>query len=67
MKEEGQKPLSSRERQEALRARRAMLGYTEVRGIYMPPELHGDLKALARDLVAKLERLRARHQASPDS
>jgi hypothetical protein len=58
---------STRERQEALRARRAMLGYTEVRGIYMPPELHADLKALARDLTDKLERLRAKRQASEPS
>lgn len=55
---------TTQQRQEALRARRAMLGYIEVRGVYMPPELHADLKALARDLVAKLERLRAQRQAS---
>jgi hypothetical protein len=55
---------TTRERQEALRARRAMLGYTEVRGIYLPPELHADLKALARAMTDKLERARARRQAS---
>lgn len=38
------------ERQEALRARRAMLGMTEVRGIYLPPELHAELKAYAKKL-----------------
>lgn len=41
---------STKERQEALRARRAMLGMTEVRGIYLPPELHTELKAHAKKL-----------------
>lgn len=47
---------TTKERQEALRARRAMLGLTEVRGLYLPPELHADIKALARAMVEKLER-----------
>lgn len=42
---------SSREKQEAFRARQAMLGMTEVRGIYLPPAMHADLKAYARKLV----------------
>jgi hypothetical protein len=42
---------SNKERQEALRARRAMLGMTEVRGIYLPPELHAALKAHAKKLM----------------
>jgi hypothetical protein len=42
---------SSREKQEAFRARKAMLGLTEVRGIYLPPELHAALKAEALKLL----------------
>jgi len=41
------------ERQESLRARRAMLGTTEVRGIYLPPEMHAALKEYARKLVKR--------------
>lgn len=41
---------STQERQEALRAKRAMLGMTEVRGIYLPPDLHAELKAFAQKL-----------------
>lgn len=44
---------STAERQKALRERRALLGLAEVRGIYLPPELHAKLKALASDLLAK--------------
>lgn len=47
---------STRERQEALRAKRAMLGMTEVRGIYLPPELHAAIKAEARRLLKIHER-----------
>lgn len=50
MKEEGQPPLSNRERQEALRARRAMLGQTEVRGIYLHPDDHAAVKRYAKRL-----------------
>lgn len=40
------------ERQEAFRARRAMLeGATEVRGIYLRPELHSMLKQIAKQLA----------------
>lgn len=46
-----------RERQEALRARREMLGMTEVRGIYLPPMLHAELKAHARKLAKKAKPL----------
>lgn len=53
MKEEGQQPLSNRERQEALRARRLMLGMTEVRGIYLHPDQHAELKAYAKKLAKK--------------
>lgn len=38
------------ERQRLYRERKAQAGETEVRGIYLPPELHKSLKALARDL-----------------
>jgi hypothetical protein len=38
------------QRQADLRARRAMLGLTEVRGIYLPPELHKTLREMARKL-----------------
>jgi hypothetical protein len=44
---------TGKERQEALRARRAMLGQTEVRGIYLPPALHQKLKQLAAALSGK--------------
>lgn len=45
--------LSSKEKQEAFRARNAMLGMTEVRGIFLPPALHHELKKLARELARK--------------
>jgi hypothetical protein len=45
-------PQSSKEKQEAFRARQAMLGHTEVRGIFLPPELHAALKEYAKRLVA---------------
>lgn len=57
---------TSKERQEALRARRAMLGYTEVRGVYLPPELHAELKSLARLWAERLERARAKDQAASE-
>lgn len=57
---------TTQERQEALRARRLMLGQTEVRGIYLPPELHADLKALARLWAERLERARAKDQAASE-
>ena len=44
---------STKERQEALRARRAIEGKTEVRGIYLPLDLHAELKAMAKKLSAK--------------
>jgi hypothetical protein len=53
VKEEGQQPLSNRERQEALRARRAMLGMTEVRGIYLHPDDHAKLKRYAKRLQSQ--------------
>lgn len=47
-------PQTSKEKQEAFRARNAMLGKTEVRGIFLPPELHAELKRLAQKLSAKI-------------
>jgi hypothetical protein len=47
---------TTRERQEALRARRAMLGLAEVRGIYLPPAMHADLKRLAEALQRRASR-----------
>lgn len=45
-------PQSSKEKQESFRARNAMLGLTEVRGIYLPPELHAKLKEAAKAMLA---------------
>lgn len=44
---------TNKERQEALRIRRAMLGMTEVRGVYLPPSLHAELKAYAKRLLKR--------------
>ena len=41
------------QRQETLRAKREMLGMTEVRGIYLPPALHAELKRLAKILLTR--------------
>jgi hypothetical protein len=49
-------PLSSKEKQEAFRARNAMLGMTEVRGVFLPPALHAALKEEARKLLARRSR-----------
>jgi hypothetical protein len=46
-------PLTSKEKQEAYRARQAMLGHKEVRGVFLPPELHAELRQFARALLAK--------------
>jgi hypothetical protein len=48
-------PQSTKERQEALRARRLMLGMTEVRGIFLPPELHAELKKEAARLRKRID------------
>lgn len=49
-------PQSSKEKQEAFRARNALLGLSEVRGIYLPPALHAALKEEARKLLARHSR-----------
>ena len=41
------------ERQEALRSKREMLGLLEVRGIYLPKQLHPELKKLAERLAKR--------------
>lgn len=46
-------PQTSKEKQKAFRARQAMLGHTEVRGIYAPPSLHAAIKEAARKIVEK--------------
>jgi hypothetical protein len=56
---------TTRERQEALRARRAMLGMTEVRGVYLHPADHARLKRFAKRLQA--QHLKRIAQALPDS
>lgn len=44
---------TSKEKQEAFRARQAMLGRKEVRGIYLPESLHQALKDYAARLLAQ--------------
>ena len=43
---------STAERQADHRARMALMGYSEVRGIYLPPPLHKMLRDRARRLLA---------------
>jgi galactose-1-phosphate uridylyltransferase len=47
-------PLSNKEKQDAYRARKAELGLAEVRGIFLPPELHEKLKEAAKKLLRKV-------------
>lgn len=49
-------PQTSKEKQEAFRARQAMLGHTEVRGVFLPPALHAAIKEEARKLLARHSR-----------
>lgn len=44
---------SSKEKQQDFRARMTLLGMTEVRGVYLPPELHSELKEHARRLLER--------------
>ena len=41
------------ERQKAFRARKAAAALHEVRGVFLPRDLHAKLKELARGLLAK--------------
>jgi hypothetical protein len=45
--------MTSKEKQDAYRARQAMLGRKEVRGIYAPPEQHAAIRDAAAEIVAK--------------
>jgi hypothetical protein len=47
---------TSKEKQEAFRARQAMLGLKEVRGIYLPEELHAAIKEEARKVLENHQR-----------
>lgn len=44
-------PLSAKEKQAAYRQRQAEQGLQEVRGIYLPPAMHAELKKIARKLL----------------
>lgn len=44
---------TNQERQEAMRARRLMLGMTEVRGMYLHPDDHARLKRFAKRIQAQ--------------
>ncbi len=44
------------QRQADHRARMALAGYREVRGIYLPPALHIPLRELAKRLLRRFER-----------
>lgn len=46
------------ERQAGHRARMALMGYQEVRGIYLPRELHQALRERAKRLLRSFLRLR---------
>lgn len=48
--------LTSKEKQEAFRARQAMLGLKEVRGIFLPDSLHEQIKQIAADLLKKQQK-----------
>jgi hypothetical protein len=47
----GGMPKTSKEKQEDFRARQAMLGLKEVRGIFLPEALHASLKEHAAKLL----------------
>jgi hypothetical protein len=46
-------PLTSKEKQEAFRARIKEQGLSEVRGIFLPPDKHDELKQFARKLMKR--------------
>ena len=47
--------LSNQQKQQALRKRRASEGLKELRGVWMPPELHKEAKELIKELLASKE------------
>lgn len=57
---------TTQERQEALRARRAMLGQTEVRGIYLHPDDHAQVKRYATRLRDQQMRRLAQASEPPE-
>lgn len=46
-------PQTNKEKQQDYRARMAMLGMKEVRGVYLPESLHAAVKRHALELLAK--------------
>jgi predicted RNA-binding protein YlxR (DUF448 family) len=56
---------TNQERQEALRARRMMLGQTEVRGIYLHPDDHAAVKRYAKRLRDRQLRKLAQPASEP--
>jgi hypothetical protein len=52
--------LSNKEKQAEFRRRQAEQGLQEVRGVFLPADLHADLKAHAAKLLAKHQRVTAR-------
>lgn len=59
-KEKPERAQSGSERQESLRARRAMEGMREVRGLYLPLDMHETFKERARRLLGRNVAQRAR-------
>lgn len=47
------RPATLAERQDSFKARKALLGLAEVRGLYLQPALHAHLKEYARKLAEK--------------
>lgn len=50
-RENAEMAMSSKEKQEAYRARQAMLGLKEVRGIFLPEPMHASLKDYAATML----------------
>lgn len=48
--------LTNKEKQEAFRARQALLGLKEVRGVFLPEVLHDALKEEARKMLEQYSR-----------
>jgi len=47
--------IKAAKRQEDVRVRRLMLGLTEVRGIYLPPDRHAEIKVFAQRVLKKVK------------
>lgn len=50
-------PMTNKDKQAAYRQRQAEQGLQEVRGIFLPPELHAELKAHAAKLLKRKQRV----------